>query len=46
MPSLRPGLEIIRETLGNEVGMLGAAHLVFQYLDEQSLLTGTVAMAK
>ncbi len=36
MPTLREGLEIIRETLGNEVGMLGAAHLVFQYLDEQA----------
>jgi glucokinase len=36
MPGLRDGLEIIRETLGNEVGMLGAAHLVFQDLDEPS----------
>lgn len=36
MPGLRDGLQIIRETLGNEVGMLGAAHLVFQDLDEPS----------
>ncbi len=36
MPGLRDGLEIIRETLGNEAGMLGAAHLVFEYLDEHS----------
>lgn len=35
MPGLREGLEIIQETRGNEVGMLGAAHLVFQFLDEQ-----------
>ncbi|HET6566418.1 MAG TPA: ROK family protein [Rhodothermales bacterium] len=34
MPSLRDGLTILRETLGNEVGMLGAAHLVFEFLDE------------
>lgn len=27
---LRPGLEIIQEPRGNEVGVLGAAHLVFQ----------------
>jgi glucokinase len=37
MPGLRDGLEIIRETLGHEVGKLGAAHLVFEYLDEISL---------
>ncbi len=36
MPGLREGLEIIRETLGNEAGILGAAHLVFEYLDEHS----------
>ncbi len=36
MPGLRDGLEIVRETLGNEAGMLGAAHLVFEYLDEHS----------
>ncbi|MBX2818841.1 MAG: ROK family protein [Rhodothermaceae bacterium] len=36
IPGLRDGLEIIRETLGNEAGILGAAHLVFEYLDEHS----------
>ena len=35
-PGLKDGIEIIRETLGNEVGMLGAAYLVFEYLDEHS----------
>ncbi|NBC19234.1 MAG: ROK family protein [Bacteroidetes bacterium] len=33
MPGMRDGLEIIQETLGNQVGILGAAHLVVQYLD-------------
>ncbi len=47
MPSHREGLEIIRETLGNEVGILGAAHLVFQYLDERSVATvSAVEIAK
>lgn len=41
MPSVRQGVEIIRETLGNEVGLLGAAHLVFEYLDEQALSGGS-----
>ncbi len=36
MPGMWAGLDIIQETRGNEVGMLGAAHLVFQYLDEQA----------
>ena len=36
MPGLRDDLEIIRETLGNDAGILGAAHLVFEYLDEHS----------
>ena len=36
MPGLRDGLEILRETLGNEAGILGAAHLVYEYLDEHS----------
>lgn len=31
-PGLRDNLEIVRETLGNEAGMLGAAHLVFDHL--------------
>lgn len=34
-PALHDGIEIVRETRGNEVGMLGAAHLVFQSLDDQ-----------
>lgn len=34
MPGMRSGIEIIQETLGNQVGILGAAHLIFQYLDE------------
>jgi glucokinase len=33
-PALHEGIEIVRETRGNEVGMLGAAHLVFQSLDD------------
>lgn len=33
MPDHRGNVEIIRETLGNEAGILGAAHLVFQFLD-------------
>lgn len=34
-PALQDGLEIVQETRGNDVGMLGAAHLIFQHLDEQ-----------
>lgn len=34
-PGLQEGIEILRETRGNEVGMLGAAHLVFEWLDDQ-----------
>jgi glucokinase len=34
-PGLRENLRVIQETLGNEVGMLGAARLIFEYLDEQ-----------
>ncbi len=33
-PALRPGLEVVQETLGNEVGMLGAGRLVFQHIDQ------------
>ena len=40
MPDHRDDVEILRETLGNEAGMLGAAHLVFQYLDELEGATG------
>ena len=36
MTGLRDGLELIQETLGNEVGILGAAHVVFEYLDENN----------
>lgn len=36
MPGLQEGLEIIQETLGNEAGTLGAAHLVFQHLDDHA----------
>lgn len=34
MPAMHDGIEIVRETLGNEAGMLGAAHLAFEYIDE------------
>lgn len=40
MPDLRDDVEIIRETIGNEAGMLGAAHLVFEYLDEPAASIG------
>lgn len=33
MGGLREGIEILRETLGNEAGTLGAAHLLFEHLD-------------
>ena len=36
IPNHRDEIEIVRETLGNEAGMLGAAHLVFQFLDEEA----------
>ena len=32
-PGMREGVTILQETLGNEVGMLGAAYLVFELLD-------------
>ncbi len=32
-PALQENIVILRETLGNEVGILGAARLAFQYLD-------------
>lgn len=31
MPGLRGGVELIRETMGNQVGMLGAAQLAFDH---------------
>lgn len=34
-PALHDGIELIQETRGNDVGMLGAGHLVFQHLDEK-----------
>jgi len=34
LPALSEGLEIVQETGGNDVGMLGAAHMVFQHVDE------------
>jgi glucokinase len=40
MPDLREDVEIMRETMGNEAGMLGAAHLVFQFLDEHAATLG------
>lgn len=40
MPASREGVELIQETLGNQVGMLGAARLVFEYLDEHLPLEG------
>lgn len=32
-PALRDGLEIVQEPGGNDMGMLGAAHLIFQHQD-------------
>lgn len=36
-PGLREGVTILQETLGNEVGMLGAAYLVFELLDTHAV---------
>lgn len=36
-PGLREGITLLQETLGNEVGMLGAAYLVFELLDTHAL---------
>ncbi|MDA0379194.1 MAG: ROK family protein [Bacteroidetes bacterium] len=33
-PALRDGLDIVQEPRGNDMGMLGAAHLIFQHLDD------------
>ena len=41
MPASREGVELIQETLGNQVGMLGAARLVFEYLDEHQPAQGS-----
>lgn len=42
LPALEDGLEIVQETAGNDVGMLGAAHLIFQHVDEEGLHSGSV----
>ncbi|PAP77282.1 ROK family protein [Rubrivirga marina] len=34
MPSLCEGIEIVQETRGNDVAMLGAARLVFEHIDD------------
>ncbi|PSQ88911.1 MAG: ROK family protein [Bacteroidetes bacterium QS_8_64_10] len=39
MPGLQDDLDIVQETLGNEVGMLGAAHLVFAHQQDHDLST-------
>ncbi len=36
LTGLRDGIEILQETLGNEAGMLGAAHLIFEQADERA----------
>ena len=36
-PILQDGIEVVQETRGNDVGMLGAGHLVFQHLDEHGI---------
>ncbi len=33
-PAMQDGLELVRETLGNEVALLGAARLVFEHYDD------------
>ncbi|MEM1270805.1 MAG: ROK family protein [Bacteroidota bacterium] len=35
MPAFRAGLELVQETLGNEVGILGAAHLIFERIEDE-----------
>jgi glucokinase len=34
LPALQSGIELVRETLGNEVALLGAARLVFEHQDD------------
>ncbi len=36
LKGMRDGVEILQETLGNEAGMLGAAHLLFEAADDRS----------
>lgn len=40
-PGLRHGLEVVAETLGNEAGMLGAAHLAFDLAASRDSLLAT-----
>ena len=39
-PGMRDGVKIVQETRGNEVGMLGAASLVFEHLDTHASVSG------
>jgi glucokinase len=34
LPGMQAGLELVRETLGNEVALLGAARLIFEHQDD------------
>ena len=34
LPGMQSGLELVRETLGNEVALLGAARLIFEHQDD------------
>lgn len=36
LPALAEGLEIVQETRGNDMGMLGAGHLIFDHTDDFS----------
>jgi glucokinase len=45
LPALAGDLEVVQETAGNDVGMLGAAHLIFQHVDEKGFHSGTVHRA-
>jgi glucokinase len=40
LPALHEGLEIVQETLGNEVGLLGAASLIFEHFDAYAPVAG------
>ncbi len=41
-PGMREGVTILQETLGNEAGMLGAAHLVFDHADSHGSTSGDI----
>lgn len=45
LPVLVDDLEVVQETAGNDVGMLGAAHLIFQHVDEEGFHSGTTYRA-